>query len=234
MDALKSNNFKAIRCHMFWTSRRHRDLLELVQSGQRRHQRGGSWLRDRGSRVLDGRLYAYYNGPTYLKTDGTYAAYNSAADAQYVKRPTQQPSDLYFDVKDDGSHNDCIQIQGGYGRMVRNTTTGKWSGDGIYVHGNRIGGGDAIQNDGNATDRSGLGLPVPGTPGSLANSRIGYGDSNFRRTAGQTPTMTRPSSTATRCYRTAGTPTMAAASSLSRTSISIRTRTPRTPPTTRS
>lgn len=192
MDALKSNNFKAIRCHMFWTS----DGIGIF-SNSSNPANGGTNVEVAGCVIEDlgywnGRLYAYYNGPTYLKTDGSYAAYNSANDALYVKRPTQQPSDLYFDVKDDGSHNDCIQIQGGYGRMVRNTTTGKWSGDGVYVHGNRIGGGDAIQNDGNATDRSGLGLPVPGTPGSLANSRIGYGDSNFRRTAGQTPTMTRP------------------------------------------
>jgi hypothetical protein len=192
IDGIKSNNYKAMRCHIFWTT----DGCGVF-SNSASPVNGGTSVEIAGCLIealcyWPGALYAYYNGPTYLLTSGSYAAYNSANDSAYVKRATQQPADRRDTGHNDGNHNDCIQVQGAFGRMVRNGVTGKWSGDGVYIHGNNLAGGDAVDNTGHGWDPSGLGIEVPGETGSLAGSRLGYGDNPSRRTTGQSPTQTRP------------------------------------------
>lgn len=185
-DGIKSNNFKLFRCHFF-----HMIDAVGIFSNNASPVNGSTDVEVAGCLMED---HCYHPGqyfanasPAYLTAGGTYAT-----SGTFVSRATAQPGDVPFidNGHDNGNHSDGIQVQGGFGRMTR-IAGGKWSGDGIYLHGNAIYPNDAVWNDGHGRDPSGKGFPIPGEAGSFTGSRLGFGDNPSRGTP-QAPGMTRP------------------------------------------
>lgn len=186
LDAVKSNNFRAIRCHSFWTVDGFGVFSNSAApaNGDTRVEIAGCLVEDLNYNPGTG-----FSNPSasLLNTGGTYGGGTA------VSRSSVQPGDVPWidSVHGDGNHTDAIQVQGGYGRMTRVAGTERWTGTGIYIHHNAIHPNDAVFNDGLPRDPSGLGIPIPGTVGSRSGSRVGFGD-NPKRGTNQAPGMTRP------------------------------------------
>jgi|GEM_PF-3923639 hypothetical protein len=194
LNAVVGHEFKAFRCHAFWVVDGF-GVFTHPSSKRDTHVEIAGCLVE---------YLVYFPGTHYsdatarlLTSSGAYVP--AGRDADYVLRKDAQPDDTpWVDTRHrDGNHSDGVQIQGAYGRMTRATTphpvTGlkPWTGTGVYVHGNAFLSNDAWDC---TEDPSGLGLPVPGRPGSLPGSRLGFGD-NPKRGVPQSPAMTRPATT---------------------------------------
>jgi hypothetical protein len=127
-----------------------------------------------------GPFYANSNGPKYLTDSGTYVSGTTSASVP-------RPADGWTDAGHaDGNHTDGVQIQGGYGGMVRDAA-GNWSGDGMLVKGNYLDTYDAEASQGNPW---GPGYPVPGTSTGLPGSKLGTQDNHRRQQ--QSPSLVGP------------------------------------------
>ncbi|MGB4762071.1 MAG: hypothetical protein WBP12_01780 [Candidatus Saccharimonas sp.] len=133
----------------------------------------------------------YFPGYRYADHYPNYWDGNTWTGTGSVGRTLADGSDMMDSGHADGNHSDCIEIHNAYGTHTFNSGTGKWTGDGVHIWGNALIADDAYgQND----DPTGLGIPVPGQPGSASGSSLGLGDNPRRGLpgGGQRPQQVRP------------------------------------------
>lgn len=192
LNCTKGSKMKLERCHLFWGvdgngpySTSWPTEFEIVASRVERLV------------CFPGKLYAaigapnYWTGSTWTSgTAGKVARTDSIGWIDDGGPNNGTGGGGHFDM----NHSDAIQIHGAMGYYTFNQSTGKWetpSGQGgIHIWGNAVLPEDAY----GLGDPSGLGIPVPGTTGSVAGSFLGYGDNYLRGlpAGGQQPGMTRP------------------------------------------
>lgn len=185
LNGFKGSHHKVERCHIIWTV----DGLGPYTKPGFNYATKVELVASRIERMV------YFPGPYYAATGPNYwngTTWASGTSGR-VARSTY-PGDMTPAIDyghDDGNHSDCIEVHGGYGSHTFNQTTQKWTGDGIHIWGNALICDDAY---GQWNDPTGLGLPVPGRPGSVSGSSLGYGDNTNRGLpgGGQRPNMTRP------------------------------------------
>jgi hypothetical protein len=170
-NGFKGMGYKAERCHTLYVTDGHGPYTNYGSTAATNVQIWGNKIEALIN--FPGTLYAskgplFWDGSTWTSS-GTFA------------RTTADKTPYFDDQHKDGTHNDGIEVHGGFGsHTMIDPDRDKWDGDGIDIWGNSW-----INNDpyGETIDPTGLGLPVPAYLGDGAN---------INRGIKQFPGMTRP------------------------------------------
>ncbi|MGB4761933.1 MAG: hypothetical protein WBP12_01085, partial [Candidatus Saccharimonas sp.] len=186
LNGFKGSRHKVERCHIFWVT----DGLGPYTNPGKTYATDVELVASRVERLVYWPGAYYANRNPYLWNGSTWS--DGSTSGKLIRSGTDKNiADMIDDVHSDGNHNDCIEIHNAFGSHTFNTTTKKWTGNGIHIWGNALYADDAFgQND----DPSGAGIPVPGMAGSVSGSRLGWGDNPKRGLVdgGQKPGMAMP------------------------------------------
>lgn len=181
LNGFKGSKHKVERCHIIWCV----DGLGPYTKPGQSYTTDVQLVASRIERMV------YFPGYRYADHRPNYWDGGAWTTSGNVSRSVADGSDMMDTIHADGNHSDCIEIHWAVGTHTFNSSTNRWTGDGVYIWGNALIADDAYgQND----DPTGIGIPVPGQPGSVNGSSLGYGDNPKRGlpSGGQQPGQVRP------------------------------------------